>query len=225
VETDFARQYYEAAQTDHWWFQGRSELVKRLLDQEGSFDGLALDLGAGSDTLFPTGFEVVKLDIVRPEGSLTSFVQGSAFDLPFRSESFRVVGAFDLIEHVVATDALLTEVARVLAPGGLVLATVPAHQWLWSPHDERVGHVRRYDRSTITRLFEASGFGITWCSPFYGFLIPPAIVRRLFHLSPTMGTPGRLTNRFFRRLAVGSAQRAIDGSAIGLSLGLVAVKT
>jgi SAM-dependent methyltransferase len=225
METDFARQYYEAAQTDHWWFQGRSELVKRLLAREGSFEGLALDLGAGSETLFPTAFEVVKLDIVRPEGSLSSFVQGSALDLPFRSESFRAVGAFDLIEHVVATGELLAEVARVLAPGGLVLATVPAYQWLWSPHDERVGHVRRYERDDVSSLISAAGLRMAWCEHFYGFLIPPALVRKVLGLSTTMGNPGPRTNRALSAMSRASVRRALQRRKPGLSIGLAAVKT
>ena len=36
------------------------------------------------------------------------------------------------------------ELARVLRPGGRLLASVPAYQWAWSDHDVRAGHHRRY---------------------------------------------------------------------------------
>ena len=38
----------------------------------------------------------------------------------------------------------MSELARVLRPGGRLLASVPAYQWAWSDHDVRAGHHRRY---------------------------------------------------------------------------------
>jgi hypothetical protein len=48
----------------------------------------------------------------------------------------------------------LTELARVIAPGGRLLMSVPAYQWAWSDHDVRAGHHRRY---TKARLLDAIG--------------------------------------------------------------------
>lgn len=223
MESEFARQYYESARSDHWWFQGRAELVGALLAQSTTVSGLALDLGAGSESLFPAEFDVIKLDLVRPAGDLKSFVQASALELPFPDQKFDAVGAFDLIEHVADAGSLMSEIARVVSPGGVVLATVPAYQWLWSPHDERVGHIRRYEREEVASLFKGAGLRIVWCSSFYGFLVLPAIVRKLLRLSTTMGSPRSGTNQALAVLSRASARRALRGASWGLSIGVMAL--
>jgi SAM-dependent methyltransferase len=224
METEFARQYYESARAGHWWFEGRSVLVRELLHRQGVTRGLALDLGAGSESLLPEWMEVVKLDVVRPAGRLGTFVLGSAVRLPFRDSHFRLVGAFDLIEHVHDAARVVAEARRVLVPGGVFIATVPAHQWLWSPHDERVGHVRRYNRGALVGLMEEAGMDVIWCSPFYGFLIGPALVRKALGLSTSMGTPPDRVNSVLTGLATRSVHRALRGAGGGLSIGVLAVK-
>jgi SAM-dependent methyltransferase len=224
METEFARQYYESAQAGHWWFEGRSLLVRELLDRQRITGGLALDLGAGSESLLPDGLKVVKLDLVRPQGRLGTFVIGSALRLPFPDARFRLVGAFDLIEHVAKAARVIAEARRVLVPGGIFIATVPAHQWLWSPHDERVGHVRRYHPGAVVDLVEEGGLQVLWCSPFYGFLLAPAIARKILRLSSTMGTPPHQINSMLTRLAQWSVRRALARPRLGLSIGVLAAK-
>lgn len=224
METDFARHYYEVARADHWWFRGRKELVSELLKQSfGDGGGRVVDLGAGSDTLFSEVFDVVKIDIVRPEGELGRFVRASAVDLPFRDDSFDGAGAFDVIEHVAEVDKLLGELRRVVRPAGFVLATVPAHQWLWSHHDVNVGHVRRYERGELAAVFEQAGFDVVWCGTFYGFLILPALVRRALGLATDMGEPPEPLNQMLSSIASRSVRSALRGRRPGLSIGLAAV--
>lgn len=222
VEPEFARHYYEAARGNHWWFRGRRDLIIELLRYTGAQSGVVLDLGAGSETLFPATFDVVKLDLVRPTGDLPHFVRAAASSLPFRSGIFSGVGAFDLLEHVDDVTHLIAEVKRVLKPGGFVLVTVPAHQWLWSPHDVRVGHVRRYNRKALRQIFEAALLEVKWCGSFFGFLLPAAILRKLFRLSPEMVDPAPILNRFLGLIASRSARSAARDRRPGLSIGLVA---
>ena len=77
--------------------------------------------------LFPDG-------LVPGEG-----VCGSAEALPFADEAFDVVAAFDVVEHCEDDALAVSELARVLAPGGRMLLSVPAYQWAWSDHDVRAG--------------------------------------------------------------------------------------
>jgi hypothetical protein len=36
-----------------------------------------------------------------------------------------------------------------VAPDGRLVVNVPLHQWLWSTHDEELGHRRRYTRPVV----------------------------------------------------------------------------
>lgn len=223
MDTDFARQYYEAARAEHWWFRGRKELVAMLLEMVPNQSGLVLDLGAGSESLFGSNIEVIKTDVVRPLGPLEAFVQASALHLPYRDASFAGAGAFDLIEHVQDAESLVIELIRVVEPGGYVLATVPAHQWLWSPHDERVEHVRRYEIESISALFEENDCRVIWCREFYGFLLVPALIRKVTGIATGMGDPPKILNELLAALSVRSVSRAIKlRSRVGLSIALAA---
>jgi SAM-dependent methyltransferase len=88
---------------------------------------------------------------VRSRG-LGSLVAAQAPDLPFRDGSFDIVTAYDIVEHVVDDDGFVTELARVLAPGGALAVHVPAWPSLWSRHDEVLEHKRRYTRRGLAGL-------------------------------------------------------------------------
>jgi SAM-dependent methyltransferase len=223
VDADFARQYYESASAEHWWFKGRQRLVGELIQRFGSTGGKFLDLGAGAETLLPSSLSVVKLDLVTPGGVTGMFVQASAEALPFRSGTLDGVGLFDVLEHLDSPSSCLEEARRVVRPGGTVLITVPAYQWLWSPHDDLVQHKRRYTLASLEREIEGAGLSMRWASAFYGFLLLPALVRRLFSLQSPMSLPWSPVNRWLTRVAGRSAGSRTDRpSRIGLSLAAVA---
>jgi SAM-dependent methyltransferase len=94
-------------------------------------------------------------------------VCGSALALPFADASFDVVGAFDVLEHCAPEQRAVAELFRVLEPGGLLLASVPAYTWAWTDHDVRAGHHRRYTRARLVAALEAGGFEVLRAT--YGF--------------------------------------------------------
>ncbi len=65
--------------------------------------------------------------------------------LPFSDATFDLVCALDIIEHVDDDDSALSELVRVLRPGGLLLISTPLHPVLWNSFDDFVGHRRRYE--------------------------------------------------------------------------------
>jgi SAM-dependent methyltransferase len=155
---------------EYWWYRARAELLqaalgdflgspRRLLDV-GSADGPSVGWMRGDHERF-----AIDLD---PRGLTPGTgVRASALALPFGTGTFDVVGAFDVIEHCEPEEQALAELARVLAPGGRLLASVPAYQWAWSDHDVRAGHHRRY---TLPRLVAAvEGAGLTVRRSTYAF--------------------------------------------------------
>ena len=65
--------------------------------------------------------------------------------------------ATDIVEHVDDDVLALSEIARVLAPGGHALIAVPAFSSLWGQQDEVSHHKRRYRRRQLEELVLASG--------------------------------------------------------------------
>jgi SAM-dependent methyltransferase len=104
--------------------------------------------------------------------------QMDARQIPFERE-FDVVGAFDLLEHIVEDDAVLRQMFRATRPGGGILVTVPQHQFLWSAVDEHSMHQRRYTRSELRSKVERAGFCIQRMASFISLLLPPMIYSRM----------------------------------------------
>lgn len=227
MDPDFARQYYESAKREHWWFQGRARMVENLLTNCLDCQvGRVVDLGAGSVSLFPPGFDVVKIDMLVPQGVDGHFVKASAANMPFRDASFVGAGMFDVLEHLDHPETVLGEARRIIEPGGFVVYTVPAFQSLWSRHDEVVGHVRRYRPTEVGDLLARNGFEPRTSSMFYGFLLGPALLRRFTGLPSPMALPPAFLNNVLTRLALRSANAASRSNRrLGLSISGVAFRS
>src|SRR5215813_13974200 len=74
-----------------------------------------------------------------------SVTVGSVTALPFADAAFDLVCSLDIVEHVDDDDRAISELARVCAPGGVLLLSAPLHPGRWSAFDEFVGHRRRYE--------------------------------------------------------------------------------
>ena len=73
-------------------------------------------------------------------------------------ETFDMVCAFEVIEHIENDRDALVSWVRHLAPEGHLLLSVPAHRSRFGPSDEAVGHFRRYDAPDIDHLLSSIGF-------------------------------------------------------------------
>jgi SAM-dependent methyltransferase len=105
-------------------------------------------------------------------------VLGWGSRLPFADGTFGTVTAFDVIEHIEDDLAALGEVFRVLRPGGLFVATVPAYQFMWSRHDVANHHFRRYRCRGLRRVLTGAGLCIVKLS-YYNMLLFPAFLARV----------------------------------------------
>ena len=148
---------------EYWWYRARAELLEAALGGFLGSPGRQLDVGSadGPSVAWMQGdHERFEIDL-DPRGLTPGTgVRASALALPFGTGTFDVVGAFDVIEHCEPEAQALAELARVLAPGGRLLASVPAYQWAWSDHDVRAGHYRRYTRPRLVAAVEAAGLTV-----------------------------------------------------------------
>jgi SAM-dependent methyltransferase len=66
-----------------------------------------------------------------------------------QNELFDTILYIDVLEHITDHKEELTRAAKHLLPGGRIIVLSPAHQWLFTPFDQAVGHVRRYNRASL----------------------------------------------------------------------------
>src|SRR5262249_61641287 len=78
------------------------------------------------------------------------FYQMDARSISFVPE-FDVVGAFDVLEHLVEDNRALAQMFNAARPGGGLLVTVPQQRYLWSASDEHAMHQRRYSSAELRK--------------------------------------------------------------------------
>ncbi|WP_063046206.1 class I SAM-dependent methyltransferase [Nocardia pseudovaccinii] len=114
-------------------------------------DIVAFDQNTGDLTDVKVMFEAMAETGEAPEDAKAETVHGDALDLPYGDAEFDVVIASEILEHIPNDAQAITELVRVLKPGGRLAITVP--RWLpericWALSDEYHandgGHVRIY---------------------------------------------------------------------------------
>jgi len=165
------------------------------------------------------------------EKGLTSF--GSTLDeLKLPSNSIPSIGVFDVLEHIQETGPMLQEFARVLQKDGLLLISVPAHEFLFSKHDSSIGHFRRYSKLNLQHSLESAGFELVRCQFLFSFLVPIAWLLRVLPEKLGLGqkadsiskgrTQLRIANALSPVFRLGVAMEKIFRLPFGLSLVAVA---
>jgi len=110
--------------------------------------------------------------------------------LPVPQASQDLLCLWDVLEHTPDDRAVLTEMLRCLRPGGHLVLSVPAYQWLYSNNDRVAHHFRRYTRGDLVRKLRAAGFEVrkaTYVNCVLGVAIIPTVLvikgwERLFHV-------------------------------------------
>src|SRR5438132_6621608 len=177
------------AEERHWWYRGRRTVLNRVIKDLGlPQHARILDAGCGSgrNMVELSRYGTVSAIEVSPasvalarERCAGEVVEGSVLEMPFADASFDLAASLDVIEHLEDDVAALRELRRVVAPGGVLLATVPAYGWLWSGHDVVNHHFRRYTRASLTRAGEQAGWRELRTTYFNSLLLPIAILLRV----------------------------------------------
>ncbi len=93
-------------------------------------------------------------------------------DLPRLSGRFDIVTCLDVLEHLDDDVAGLRTIRSLLAPGGQIVVTVPAYDWLWSGEDVISMHRRRYTRRRLLAAARAAGLDVLYASYFNLSVLP-----------------------------------------------------
>jgi ubiquinone/menaquinone biosynthesis C-methylase UbiE len=184
---EYAQMY--RLESSHWYFVGKARLIRRMLACFAPPQARLLDVGCGTgnilDVLKQFGEAVgidaspVALEFCRRRGLQHLHLGDVSARLPAPDESYDIVCAFDVLEHLEDDMKALAELQRVCQPGGHILLTVPALPILWSAHDEALAHKRRYTKQKLSRLLRQAGLRLRKVSYTNALLFPLALAYRL----------------------------------------------
>lgn len=182
----------------HWWYVARRRILATLIAREIRPPKQAhiLEIGCGTGHNFPVFLPFGTVDAIEIDDEARAMASArlgrpvGAAPLPaltgIAEASYDLIALLDVLEHIDADLAALTSIRSKLAPGGRILLTVPANEWMWSAHDRVHHHFRRYNRRSLGALVAKAGLRIDLISHFNSLLFPLAAAVRI---------AGRLTGR------------------------------
>lgn len=226
-------------QTAHWWYRGRRHILATVIESlklPASARILEAGCGPGGNLPMLASFGTVSAFEPHDGARETATAKGVATVLPGTlpdgipfPEAFDLVCAFDVVEHVEDDVSAVRAMGAKLAPGGRLLLTVPAHPWMWSEHDVRNHHHRRYTRDTLARVLQDAGLAIDKLTAFNAHLFPLVAGTRFLQNSLRLGAkaeetiPSPAMNSLLERIFAAEAPRvARGGYPTGVSLLAVA---
>jgi SAM-dependent methyltransferase len=119
------------------------------------------------------------------------------------------VTLLDVIEHLDDDVAALRAAASATRPGGHVIVTVPAYRWLWSSHDTRNDHRRRYTLGQLLNRHRAAGLEPVHFGYFNTLLFPVALGQRILSRlgigADPLRLPPAMINRWLGRIFAAEA--------------------
>lgn len=190
----------------YWWYIGMRQITLQMLGRATHNEletKTLLDAGCGTGGMLnrlrqvacalglDLSEEALRLSIER-EMPHAHFTQGSITRLPLQANSFDIVISFDVVSAVREPDRAVQEFYRVLKPGGVLLVSVPAYEFLRSQHDTAVFCYQRYTIPALRERLMRAGFTmerITYANTLlFPFAVPVRLLRRNKKLPPEQAT-------------------------------------
>jgi SAM-dependent methyltransferase len=207
MDTTLYDELHRVEQT-HWWFRARRHIVWSLVrryiagSENRRLRVCELGCGTGGNLAAISGeHDVVgvecsphALDYARQ--TLGSRVRFGCLphDIDLPPNTFDVVLMTDVLEHIEDDTASAVTALELTRSGGIVVATVPAYQWLYSPRDAHHHHFCRYGKNQFRALWDKADSQIELLSHYNTALFPLAAAARVASkLSRRRSEPGDIS--------------------------------
>lgn len=175
----------------HPWETARARFFLRVLRDRGEETRTVLDVGAG-DAWFsqqllaqlPASSKITCWDAEYTPEAIAMLSARDAGRIEFVSQRphgvYDLVVLLDVLEHVENEAAFLATLVREnVGPHTTVLMSVPAWQALFTSHDARLRHYRRYSSSLATRLLTDAGLVVDLSGGLFHSLVLPRAIERV----------------------------------------------
>ena len=195
MNKDYESKYHKIEE-GYWWFVAHRDILFRYIKKLNAKDNSKiLDIGCsgghlinllranGLKNVYGIDISGKAINLCKRKGIKNVFVM-NCIKTNFGSNTFDVIIAADILEHIKNDTEALFEWNRILKPEGRLIISVPAFGFLWSKHDELNQHYRRYKKSDLIDALEKSNFKVIRISHWnFSLFLPIAIfiyLRRAF---------------------------------------------
>jgi len=169
-----------------------SDKPVRLLDAGCGTGGLMVRLGDRHPAWDWTGLDASSVACAQARQRTGGDIrEASVTALPFPAASFEAVVSADVLCQVEKPELAVAEFFRVLKPGGLLVLNLPAYPWLWSEHDEQMGHLRRFTQRGTAGLLVQAGFHGVQLTHWNALTLPLVWLKRKVFSSRRPSNEGR----------------------------------
>jgi SAM-dependent methyltransferase len=182
----------------NFWVKSRNRIFKKLLIMESQHykEVNFLEIGCNNGDFISNILDIKQLKITASEiylkGLLLAkarmpnirFIQLDITNSRFKNESFEIIAAFDVLEHIKNDSKALSNINKLLRKNGKLILSVPQYKFLWGRLDELVKHQRRYTKTDLKNKLENAGFKVEYISSFVFSLFPFMLTSRLLSLRP-----------------------------------------
>jgi SAM-dependent methyltransferase len=183
----------------HPWELARVKIIEKLICKSLSKDVNAkiLDLGSGDAfvTTFlakryekfdfyavDTAFDEVLIKLIKEKINLKNVhLYSSLNDIIFEDTNFDIILLNDVIEHIEDDILFLNDLSKrsFVSDKTIFLISVPSYQFLFTSHDEFLGHYRRYNNALLKNNVEKAGLEVLEIGYFFFTLVPVRLIQKI----------------------------------------------
>jgi len=170
---------------EHWYYKSKSRYIFSTNQITSMNPSRILDVGAGSAFFLKEAkkiFPNARYIAIDPnfEKDQIGIIDGIEYTKSYSSKDADLILMIDVLEHIDDDHGFLSNYVAEAPLGSIFLISVPAFQFLWSPHDVFLGHHRRYTLQSLKKLIEASGLVCLEERYLFGPILPIVyLVRRI----------------------------------------------
>jgi 2-polyprenyl-3-methyl-5-hydroxy-6-metoxy-1,4-benzoquinol methylase len=183
----------------HPWELARVKIIEKHICKYFSKDVNAKILDLGSGDAFVTTFlakkyekfDIYAIDTAYDEILIKLFeekinlknvhLHSSVNDDIFENINFDVILLNDVIEHIEDDILFLNNLAnrKFITDKTIFIISVPSYQFLFTSHDEFLGHFRRYNNALLKNNVEKAGLEVLEIGYFFFTLVPVRLIQKI----------------------------------------------
>lgn len=179
----------------HPWETTRARISRFLIRKVKKHFHHILDIGSGDAYLLAklgqweladhliavdSGYTDSIISSLRQKHPKIEFRSTTEHPLPDGSQPDLIL-LMDVLEHNLSETAVLEPVLNddISGKQAVLLITVPAFQFMYSPHDKALGHYRRYTRKQLLKVCKQQGLQVIRSGYFFASLLSIRLFQKL----------------------------------------------